>query len=163
MATQYVLVKRDYMRALLESRRSKETPKPPGNEVVEVTATSMPLQTGALDSEVEKAVEDLLALLPKLYRARAKALLKILSPDLRLTSSNILSFKPAYNSEFDNLYDLIFWLFTTGPVSGHIKRPTNAFQFIVVLVERKVPQRLLSTKQAYVRNVVRVQKKRKGE
>ena len=161
MATQYVLVKRDYMTALLESRRSKEIGKSPGAEPMAVTATSLPLQTG--DGEVEKAVEDLLTLLPKLYRARAKALLKILSPDLRLSPSNILSFKPSYNSEFENLYDLIFWLYTTGPVSGHIKRPTNAFQFITVLVERKVPQRLLATKEAYVRNVIRVEKKRRGE
>ena len=156
MATQYVLVKRDYFRSLLHSRSGEDRPAQLESKSEEVKATSIPLPTQ--ENLITETASDLVNLLPKTYRNRAKALLKIIFPNLRLSSSNVLTFK--WNGQdFENLYDLIFWLYTAGPASSHIQRPTNAFDFIAALLERKVPQRLLSTKEAYVRKILRSQKK----
>jgi hypothetical protein len=155
MSTQYVLAKRDYFNSLLHGRAEQ----PAATPLDAVAAVTRTLATP--DEKLLETAADITALLPKTYRSRASALLKMLGSHLRIGDSNMIVFRHA-KQEFENLYDLLFWLFTSTNIA-RVQRPTNAFDFIQALVELKIPQRLLSTKEKYVRKVQRSLKKYRGK
>ena len=149
MATQYVLAKREYFNSLLSAQgEPQDTPK--SSDGANTATVEELLPRG---DAVSESVGEIVGLLPKTYRSRATALLRILRPRLKIGPAGLLSLV-VENAEFENLYDLLFWLFTsTGVV--RVQRPTNAFDFIQALISLKIPQRLLSTKEVFVRKVER--------
>ena len=156
MASQYVLAKRDYFNSLLALQLSKPSAtaaetsdQDQRNVVISTTEEKEPSQS----DPVSESVNEIVALLPKTYRSRATALLRILRPRLKIGEAGLLSLI-VEQQEFENLYDLLFWLFTSTNVV-RVQRPTNAFDFIQTLISLKIPHRLLSTKDVFVRKVQR--------
>ena len=150
MASQYVLAKRDYFNSLLTQRPAMDQSIPDPTEQ-RISTTVENLQPPS--DPVGDSVSEIVALLPKTYRSRATALLRILRPRLKIGAAGLLSLV-VESQEYENLYDLLFWLFTSTNVV-RIQRPTNAFDFIQTLISLKIPQRLLSTKDVFVRKVQR--------
>ena len=155
MATQYVLAKREYFNSLLAQQLSQpsvagsEKPDQDQNVIINAKVENVPSQNDPID----ESVNEIVALLPKTYRSRATALLRILRPRLKIGAAGLLSLI-VEQEEFENLYDLLFWLFTSTNVV-RVQRPTNAFDFIQTLISLKIPHRLLSTKDLFVRKVQR--------
>ena len=149
MASQYVLARRDYFNSLLgrsdNNSQAKQIITPHVNAVVE----PLPLSP----NKIKESVDEIVGLLPKTYRSRASALLRMIESKLKMGEMGMLIMKHD-GQEYENLYDLLFWLFTSTNIV-RVQRPTNAFDFVRTLVELKIPQRLLSTKEAYVRKVQR--------
>lgn len=145
MASQYVLAKRDYFNSLLGAKES------PAKREEGVTATVQEISPPK--DLVKESVTEIIDLLPKTYRSRAAALLRMLQSKLKIGDTNMLVMTHD-GQEFENLYDLLFWLFTSTNIV-RVQRPTNAFDFIQSLVILKIPQRLLATKDVYVRKVQR--------
>lgn len=152
MATQYVLAKREYFNSLLGQPLKPTVPEPQSELPMIETK---PLSTQ--EDKIKESTAEITSLLPKTYRSRAVALLKMVQGKLVFSDSGMLMMR-YQGQDFENLYDLIFWLFTSTNIV-RVQRPTNAFDFIRVLVELKIPQRLLVTKDAYVRKVHRIMKK----
>ena len=155
MATQYVLAKREYFNSLLAQQLSQpsvaasEKPDQDQSVIISAKVENVPSQSDPID----ESVSEIVALLPKTYRSRATALLRILRPRLKIGAAGLLSLI-VEQEEFENLYDLLFWLFTSTNVV-RVQRPTNAFDFIQTLISLKIPHRLLSTKDLFVRKVQR--------
>lgn len=151
MASQYVLAKRDYFNSLLRQRPSTVI-EPIDQDKKMVISTSVE-NIAQENDPVNESVTEIVELLPKTYRSRASALLRILRPRLKIGAAGLLSLV-VQQQEFENLYDLLFWLFTSTNVV-RVQRPTNAFDFIQTLISLKIPNRLLSTKDVFVRKVQR--------
>lgn len=145
MAKSFVLIARDQLQGLVEkSSLKKEAVVPPQIHALNI---------GEDKEEVKKNVAELVELLPRTYKNRAKSLLKFLEPYLSIDSSNQLVF--THNTQvFSALWDLIFFLFTNENF-GRTTRPLEATDFLAALIDLKIPQRLLSTKQKYIKKILR--------
>lgn len=152
MATQYVLAKREYFNSLIGG--PQPTLNPPPSSMIPTAETRL---IATQEDKIKESVADIINLMPKTYRSRAGALLKMLESKLVIGDMGMLVLRHQ-GQEFENLYDLVFWLFTSTNIV-RVQRPTNAFDFIRALVDLKIPQRLLSTKELYVRKVQKSLKK----
>ena len=148
MAKPFVLIARDQLKGLMEKSKEEKTKN------VETSLPHIqPIILEGSSEEVKKNVAELVELLPKTYKNRAKSLLKFLEPYLSIDSSNQLVF--TYKTQvFSALWDLIFFLFTNENF-GRTTRPLEATDFLSALIDLKIPQRLLSTKQRYVKKIMR--------
>ena len=145
MAKPFVLIARDQLKGLME--KTKESKKET------VMPHIQPIVIEGPSEEVKKNVAELVELLPKTYKNRAKSLLKFLEPHLSIDSTNQLVF--TYKTQvFSALWDLIFFLFTNENF-GRTTRPLEATDFLSALIDLKIPQRLLSTKQRYIKKIMR--------
>lgn len=156
MAKAFVLVAKESLQSLIDKSSTKKENRPP-----QVLLQPLSLDGGSSEA-VQKNVQELIELLPRNYKNRAKSLLKFIEPHLSIDESNQLVFK--HNGRvFQGLWDLFFFLFTSDNI-GRVSRPIDATDFISALIDLNIPQRLLSTKLKYVKKIMRqraIKKKKK--
>lgn len=160
MATEYVLAKRDYFNSLLQRRENnvQETSPSPSTPPPSLHTPKEP------SDDLAKHFDQLISFMPKTYRKRTIAFVELFRSKIFATDNNRLVFKHG-GQEYENLTDLLFWLFTHNHMIRTL-RPTNAFDFIQTLVELNVPARFLTSKGKYVqkirKSVTKYRKKRKS-
>jgi hypothetical protein len=151
MARSFVMLRREQLASLMEQHGAKREPLPPSA----LPPLVQPLSLGTDSEGVQKGVLELLELLPKNYRNRAKSLLKFLEPHLSIDQNKQLVFTHQ-GQVFSSLWDLAFFLFDNEAFGRPSVRPLDAVDFLGALVDLKVPLRLLSTKKKYMRKVMRL-------